>query len=95
MPTVTSTWRWAPEHGWTSRRGRASQRGMEAHDGTCGAPLSRSPMDCFFADRAGFRVVRGDAAVRQAWGLEEFHYPPEAWLAGLTRCSMMSTLKLA
>lgn len=72
-PTVTSTWRWARQHGWTSRRGRASQRGTEAQGGTCGAPLSRSPMDRFFADRAGFRVVRGDAAVRQAWGLEVLH----------------------
>jgi len=38
-------------------------------------------MDRFFADRAGFRCVRADAAVRQAWGPEVFRYPPEAWLA--------------
>jgi hypothetical protein len=30
--------------------------------------IGDTDMDRFFADRAGFRFVRADAAVRQAWG---------------------------
>jgi hypothetical protein len=30
--------------------------------------IGDTDMDRFFADKAGFRFVRADAAVRQAWG---------------------------
>jgi hypothetical protein len=34
--------------------------------------IGDTDMDRFLADRAGFRFVRADAAVRQAWGPEVF-----------------------
>jgi hypothetical protein len=34
--------------------------------------IGDTDMDSFLADRAGFRFVRADAAVRQAWGPEVF-----------------------
>ena len=34
--------------------------------------IGDTDMDCFLADRAGFRFVRADAAVCQAWGPEVF-----------------------
>jgi hypothetical protein len=35
-------------------------------------------MDRFLADRAGFRFVRADASVCQAWGPQVFPQSPEA-----------------
>jgi hypothetical protein len=34
--------------------------------------IGDTDMDRFYADKAGFRFVRADAAVRQAWGPEVF-----------------------
>lgn len=34
--------------------------------------IGDTDMDRFFADKAGFRFVRADATVRQAWGPEVF-----------------------
>jgi hypothetical protein len=40
--------------------------------------IGDTDMDRFLADRAGFRFVRADAAVCQAWGLQVFPSSPEA-----------------
>ena len=42
-------------------------------------------MDHFYANQAGFRFVKADATVRQAWDSGGL-LGAAAWLAGLTRC---------